>query len=56
MAAASLAALLAVGQQSGAQNQAPFTIRQPPDGATVREKVAIKIPLASIPEGGYVAY
>ncbi len=39
-----------------AQNEAPFTIRRPPDGATVREKVRVEIPLASIPEGGYIAY
>ncbi|MGC8666491.1 MAG: hypothetical protein ACP5VE_00045 [Chthonomonadales bacterium] len=41
---------------ASAQNEAPFTIRRPPDGATVREKVRIEIPLASIPEGAYVAY
>src|ERR1051325_5175667 len=34
---------------------APFTIRRPPDGATVREKVAIEIPRASIAPGGFVA-
>lgn len=39
-----------------AQNAPPFTIRFPPDGATVRENVAVKVPLASIPEGAYVAY
>ena len=33
----------------------PFTIIKPPDGATVRENVAIKIPRASIPTGGFVA-
>jgi hypothetical protein len=38
------------------QNSPPFTIRFPPDGATVREKVPIRVPLASIPAGGYVAY
>ncbi len=49
---------LSVGQAAvaSAQNEAPFTIRRPPDGATVREKVRIEIPLASIPEGAYVAY
>jgi hypothetical protein len=35
--------------------QAPFTIRRPPDGATVREKVRIEIPRASIGTGGFVA-
>jgi hypothetical protein len=39
-----------------AQNQAPFTIRYPPDGARVREKVRIRVPMASIPENGYVSY
>src|SRR2546423_9604374 len=42
--------------RANAQNEAPFTIRKPPDGATVREKVKIEIPLASIPDGGYVAF
>src|SRR5258708_22398466 len=37
-------------------NDAPFTIRRPPDGSTVREKVRVEIPLASIPESGYVAF
>ncbi|MEP6754314.1 MAG: hypothetical protein ABJA67_02345 [Chthonomonadales bacterium] len=45
----------ATALSAGAQNQAPFTIRRPPDGATVREKVKVQIPLASIPEGGYVS-
>src|SRR2546427_7446254 len=49
-----IAAPLAV--RAGAQNDAPFTIRRPPDGSTVREKVKVEIPLASIPEGGYVAF
>ena len=50
-------ALLGIASQLvSAQNAAPFTIRFPPDGATVREKVAVKIPLASIPKGGYVAF
>ncbi len=35
---------------------APFTIRMPPTGATVRETVAIKIPAASISPGGSVAF
>lgn len=55
-AVAALTVLCAYGERASAQNQAPFTIRQPPDGATVREKVAVKVPLASIPDGGYVAY
>lgn len=33
----------------------PFTIIRPPDGATVRENVAIQVPRASIPAEGYVA-
>jgi len=37
-----------------AQNTSSFTIRRPPDGAVVREKVKIQIPLSAIPEGGYV--
>ena len=56
LGAATLAVLCAYGQRASAQNEAPFTIRQPPDGSTVREKVAVKVPLASIPQGGYVAY
>ena len=36
--------------------QAPFTIRRPQDGSTVREKVAITIPRASIKPGGFVAF
>lgn len=55
-AVAALTVLCGYGQRAGAQNEAPFTIRQPPDGATVREKVAVKVPLASIAEGAYVAY
>ena len=52
-----LAAMLApAAMPACAQNDAPFTIRRPPDGATVREKVRVEIPLASIPEGGYVAF
>src|SRR5690348_14754916 len=41
-------------EQAHAQG-APFTIRRPPDGATVREKVRVEIPRASIPPGGFVA-
>jgi len=48
------AALALVPGLATAQNEAPFTIRYPPDGATVREKVHIQVPLASIPENGYV--
>src|SRR2546423_4916869 len=51
-----LGPLGAYGVRANAQNEAPFTIRKPPDGATVREKVKVEVPLASIPEGGYVAY
>lgn len=36
--------------------QTPFTIRRPPDGATVREKVNIDIPRDSIKPGGFVAF
>jgi hypothetical protein len=54
--ASGLAMLSVVGERSIAQNQAPFTIRFPPDGATVRETVRVRVPLASIPENGYVAY
>src|SRR5512143_3129877 len=53
--AAGLALVCAMGLRASAQNEAPFTIRYPPDGATVREKVRIRIPLASIPEAGYVS-
>ncbi|MBM3493620.1 MAG: hypothetical protein FJX72_04750 [Armatimonadetes bacterium] len=57
LAAMGGAALLVLGAESVlAQNTAPFTIRFPPDAATVREKVPIRVPLASIPEGAYVAF
>src|SRR5438132_1229385 len=46
----------AVAVRTSAQNEAPFTIRYPPDGATVRERVRVDVPLASIPEGAYVSY
>lgn len=50
-------ALGGAGSLAGAFAQgAPFTIRQPPDGATVREKVRVEIPRASIPAGGFVAF
>src|SRR5437016_3062603 len=45
---------LASAHAQGAQ--APFTIRRPPDGATVREKVRIEIPRAGIRPGGFVAF
>ncbi len=44
--------LMAVHSQSG---QAPFTIRRPQDGSTVRENVRVEIPRASIGRGGFVA-
>src|SRR5687767_14134861 len=56
LATAGLVALLTPTAPAGAQNEAPFAIRRPPDGATVREKVRVEVPMASIPEGGYVAY
>jgi len=52
----SLVLLSGMTAGASAQNAAPFTITFPPDGATVREKVAIRVPLASIPEGAYVAF
>src|ERR1041385_960118 len=51
-----IAVIAPLSVRANAQNEAPFTIRRPPDGSTVREKVKVEIPLASIPEGGYVAY
>lgn len=53
--AGGLALLAFAGERTNAQNEAPFSIRYPPDGATVREKVPIKIPAASIPPGGYIS-
>src|SRR5260370_25251447 len=53
--AAGIALVGAAGVQASAQTEAPFTIRYPPDGASVREKVKIRIPLNSIPAGGYVS-
>ncbi len=38
-----------------AQGQSPFTIRKPLDGSSVREKVRIEIPRASIGTNGFVA-
>lgn len=51
-----LAAMSLVASTAIAQNSAPFTIRFPPDGATVREKVIVKVPMSAIPDGAYVAY
>lgn len=55
-ALASVFLATAVAAPTLAQNTAPFSIRFPPDGATVREKVPVRVPLASIPEGAYVAF
>ena len=56
LAAATILVLAgAAGMTASAQTESPFTIRYPPDGATVREKVKIRIPLNSIPTGGYVS-
>ncbi|MCX6380013.1 MAG: hypothetical protein NT023_11150, partial [Armatimonadetes bacterium] len=35
---------------------APFTIRRPLEGATVREKVRVEIPRGSVKEGSFVAF
>src|SRR5687768_2710880 len=56
LTAAGLITLCSAAVPTSAQNEAPFTIRYPPDGASVRENVRVEVPLASIPEGGYVAY
>src|SRR3954452_19910817 len=40
---------------SPAHAQAPFTIRRPKDGTTVREKLRVEIPPKSIHAGGFVA-
>lgn len=45
---------LAVSSVGQAYAQAPFTIRRPGDGWTVREKVPVQIPRSSIPPGGFV--
>lgn len=50
-----LAGIAGVPARAQDQNEAPFTIRFPPDGASVREKVNIRIPLNGIPVGGYVS-
>ena len=44
------------GLNSAHAQGAPFTIRRPPDGAHVREKVRIEIPRGSIGPGGFVAF
>ena len=52
-------ALSAFGAFDSAQaqsGQAPFTIRRPPDGASVREKVRIEIPRSSISKDAFVAF
>jgi hypothetical protein len=54
--AAGVALVGLVSDRASAQNEAPFTIRRPPDGATVREKVRVQIPRTSIPEGGYISF
>lgn len=45
-----------LGNAHAQGSEAPFTIRRPPDGATVRENVQIEIPRASIPKDGFVAF
>ncbi len=55
VAGVAIALVALAGSRTNAQNTSPFTIRRPPDGATVREKVKVQIPLTSIPNGGYVA-
>lgn len=47
--------MVMMGECVRAQNEVPFTIRYPPDGSIVREKVPVKVPLASIPVGGYIS-
>ncbi len=53
--ALSVLAFSSFGHIESALSQSPFTIRRPPDGATVREKVRIEIPRSSIHHGGFVA-
>ncbi len=49
--------IAALGITSSAFAQtAPFTIRRPLDGATVREKVRVEIPRTSIKAGSFVAF
>ncbi len=54
--AAGAAALGSLGLPGGRVHAqgAPFTIRRPPDGATVREKVHVEVPQASIGEKSFV--
>jgi hypothetical protein len=47
---------LSLSALNSANAEAPFTIRRPPDGATVREQVKIEIPRDSIKPGGFVAF
>ena len=54
LACFSIAGSLVTIRESGAQ-AAPFTIRRPPDGSVVREKVRIEIPRSSIKAGAFVA-
>src|SRR5687768_18142661 len=56
LTAAGLLTLCTAAVRTSAQNEAPFTIRYPPDGASVRENVRVEVPLASIPQDAYVAY
>jgi hypothetical protein len=51
-----LGLLGSLGSAQAQGSQAPFTIRRPPDGATVKEKVRIEIPRASIGQGSFVAF
>jgi hypothetical protein len=51
-----LGTLGSLGSAYAQGSQAPFTIRRPPDGATVKEKVRIEIPRASIRPGSFVAF
>ena len=48
------ACLVAISAGSALAQSAPFTIRQPADGSTTREKVKVEIPRASIKPGGFV--
>ncbi len=56
LSASALALIFGCGGllRAGAQG-APFTIHMPPDGATVRETVAVQVPSASISPGGFVS-
>ena len=50
------AVVFSSGVGSARGQQTPFTIRRPPTGAIVREKVRVEIPRASIPAGGFAAF